>query len=48
MGSYLAEDELVFHEGLFSIQVIQWFTKCALWIPRDPLPVPTGSVDTFP
>lgn len=24
-----------------------WFPKCALRIPRDPRPVPWGSVDTF-
>jgi len=25
----------------------QWFPKCATQIPRDPRPVPRGSVDTF-
>jgi hypothetical protein len=43
----VAENELVFREGIFSIQLTQWFPKCALWIPRYPLPLPKGSMDTF-
>ena len=29
------------------ISLIQWFPKCAMQIPRDPRPVPRGSVDIF-
>jgi hypothetical protein len=29
------------------VPVSQWFLNCAPWIPRDPRPVPRGSLDTF-
>ena len=43
--SCVTEDELVCHKVLFCIQVSQWFPKCALHIPRYPLPLPKVSVD---
>jgi len=42
--SWVAEDKLVCHEGLFWIHVIQQFTKSNLRIPRYPLPFPKVSV----